>query len=64
MEVAGAKAAHWRCSARRGSASGRPIRRSLQKGYDRLGDLAQRIAVVMSEWEAASAQMEELGEAN
>jgi ATP-binding cassette subfamily F protein 3 len=35
---------------------------ALQKGYDRLGDLAQRIAAVMSEWEAASAQMEELGE--
>jgi ATP-binding cassette subfamily F protein 3 len=37
---------------------------ALQKGYDRLGELAQRIAAVMSEWEAASAQMEELGEAN
>jgi ATP-binding cassette subfamily F protein 3 len=35
---------------------------ALQKGYDRLGELAQRIAAVMSEWEAASAQMEELGE--
>ena len=37
---------------------------ALQKGYDRLGELAQRIAAVMSEWESASAQMEELGEAN
>jgi hypothetical protein len=30
----------------------------LQKGYERLGELAQRIASTMEEWEAASAQLE------
>jgi len=34
----------------------------LQKGYERLGELAQRIAAVMSEWETVSAQLQELGE--
>ncbi|MBK9417685.1 MAG: ATP-binding cassette domain-containing protein [Flavobacteriales bacterium] len=32
----------------------------MQKGYEQLGDLAQRIAAVMQEWEQASAQLEEL----
>lgn len=34
----------------------------LQKGYERLGDLAQRIAGVMEQWEAASAELEALGQ--
>jgi ATP-binding cassette, subfamily F, member 3 len=34
----------------------------LEKGYARLGDLAQRIAVVMQEWEAASEQLQVLGQ--
>ncbi|MBL7939318.1 MAG: ATP-binding cassette domain-containing protein [Flavobacteriales bacterium] len=33
----------------------------LQKGYERLGDLAQRIAAVMAEWESTSAQLQDLG---
>ena len=33
----------------------------LQKGYERLGDLAQRIAAVMAEWETTSAQLQDLG---
>jgi ATP-binding cassette subfamily F protein 3 len=36
---------------------------ALQNGYDRLGKLAERIAAVMEEWERASAQLQELGEA-
>ncbi len=36
---------------------------ALQNGYDRLGKLAERIAPVMEEWERASAQLQELGEA-
>ena len=36
---------------------------ALQNGYDRLGQLAERIAAVMEEWERASAQLQELGEA-
>jgi flagellar biosynthesis chaperone FliJ len=34
----------------------------LQQGYAKLGELAQRIASVMQEWEAASAEVEALGE--
>ena len=34
----------------------------LQKGYERLGDLAKRIAVVMSEWETVSAQLQGMGD--
>jgi phage host-nuclease inhibitor protein Gam len=34
----------------------------LEKGYARLGDLAQRIAAVMQEWEAASEQLQVLGQ--
>lgn len=30
----------------------------LEKGYEKLGDLAKRIAVVMLEWETASGQLE------
>ena len=30
----------------------------LEKGYTQLGDLAQRIAAVMKEWEAASGQLQ------
>jgi multidrug resistance efflux pump len=33
----------------------------LQKGYERLGELAQRIASTMEEWEAASAQLQDSG---
>ncbi|MBK9274530.1 MAG: ABC-F family ATP-binding cassette domain-containing protein [Flavobacteriales bacterium] len=32
----------------------------LDKGYARLGELAQRIAAVMADWEAASARLDEL----
>ena len=32
----------------------------LQKGYSRLGDLAQNIAKVMEEWESASAELQAL----
>ncbi|MEZ4806715.1 MAG: ATP-binding cassette domain-containing protein [Flavobacteriales bacterium] len=34
----------------------------VQKGYERLGDLAKRIAVVMEEWEEAAAQVQALQE--
>ncbi len=34
----------------------------LEKGYTRLGELAQRIAAVMAEWEAAALRLEELVE--
>ncbi|MEZ4738704.1 MAG: ATP-binding cassette domain-containing protein [Flavobacteriales bacterium] len=34
----------------------------LQAGYERLGDLAKRIAAVMEEWENASTQLQEMGE--
>jgi ATP-binding cassette subfamily F protein 3 len=34
----------------------------IQKGYERLGELAQRIAATMEEWEAASAQLQASGE--
>jgi multidrug resistance efflux pump len=34
----------------------------VQQGYERLGELAQRIAATMEEWEEAAVQMEELGE--
>ena len=34
----------------------------MEKGYARLGDLAQRIASTMQEWEAAAQRMEELNE--
>ncbi len=34
----------------------------LQKGYERLGDLAKRIAAVMSEWETVSAQLQGMGD--
>ncbi len=33
----------------------------VQKGYERMGEVAQRIAVVMKEWEDASLRAEELG---
>jgi ATP-binding cassette subfamily F protein 3 len=32
----------------------------LDKGYARLGELAQRIAAVMADWESASARLDEL----
>jgi len=32
----------------------------MQKGYEKLGDLAKRIAAVMEEWERTSAQLQEL----
>ena len=35
----------------------------VQAGYERLGELAQRIAAVMEEWETAAAQVEELDHA-
>ncbi|MCB0767196.1 MAG: ABC-F family ATP-binding cassette domain-containing protein [Flavobacteriales bacterium] len=35
---------------------------SLQQGYERLGDLAQRIAKVMEEWENASTELQALAE--
>jgi ATP-binding cassette subfamily F protein 3 len=35
---------------------------ALQQGYARLGELAQRIAAVMQQWEAAAADVEALGE--
>ena len=34
----------------------------VQKGYERLGQLAERIAAVMSDWESAAAKLEEVGE--
>jgi hypothetical protein len=34
----------------------------LEKGYTKLGDLAQRISAVMKEWETASERLEALGE--
>ncbi|MFN3875945.1 MAG: hypothetical protein ACK4L7_08545, partial [Flavobacteriales bacterium] len=34
----------------------------VEKGYARMGELAQRIAAAMQEWEAASLRLEELGE--
>ena len=34
----------------------------LEKGYTRLGELAQRIAETMAEWEGASTRLQELGE--
>jgi ATP-binding cassette subfamily F protein 3 len=34
----------------------------MEKGYARLGELAQRIAATMGEWESASLRLEELGE--
>jgi ATP-binding cassette subfamily F protein 3 len=34
----------------------------VEKGYARMGEVAQRIAATMQEWEAASLRMEELGE--
>ncbi len=34
----------------------------VQKGYERMGEVAQRIAATMKEWESASARLEELGE--
>ena len=34
----------------------------VQAGYEKLGDLAKRIATVMEEWEAASAGLQEFGE--
>ncbi|MBL7950540.1 MAG: ATP-binding cassette domain-containing protein [Flavobacteriales bacterium] len=34
----------------------------LQKGYERLGELAQNIAKVMEEWEAASAELQALSQ--
>lgn len=34
----------------------------LQKGYEQLGTLAQRIAAVLAEWEAKSAQVQEMEE--
>jgi ATP-binding cassette subfamily F protein 3 len=34
----------------------------MEKGYTKLGDLAQRISAVMKEWEAASERLEALGE--
>jgi len=32
----------------------------LEKGYEKLGDLAKRIASVMVEWETASGQLQEI----
>jgi multidrug resistance efflux pump len=32
----------------------------LQKGYERLGELAQRIAGVMEQWESSSAELQSL----
>ena len=34
----------------------------VQIGYERLGQLAERIAAVMSDWESAAAKLEEVGE--
>jgi ATP-binding cassette subfamily F protein 3 len=34
----------------------------VQQGYERLGELAQRIATTMAQWEEAAVQMEALGE--
>lgn len=34
----------------------------VQQGYERMGELAQRITATMKEWEAASTRLEELGE--
>lgn len=34
----------------------------VQQGYARMGELAERIAATMSEWESASLRLEELGE--
>ena len=34
----------------------------LQKGYERLGELAKRIASTMEEWETASALVQSSGE--
>lgn len=34
----------------------------VQKGYERMGEIAQRIAATMKEWEDASTKLEELGE--
>jgi hypothetical protein len=34
----------------------------VQRGYERMGELAQRIATVMAEWESTSQQLHELEE--
>ena len=41
--------------------SGQPAA-EVEKGYARMGEVAERIAATMSEWEAASVRLEELGE--
>lgn len=41
--------------------SGQPAA-EVEKGYARMGEVAERIAATMSEWETASVRLEELGE--